>query len=82
MYEVKLPLYIYIVYILCIVYILKSAFKIGNKLLTQWHSQGHNFGGQSASAEGGSHPRRVRGHAPREILKSRVPQMRFSAFCG
>ena len=31
----------------------------------QWRSQGHNFGGgQSASAEGASHPRGVRGHAP------------------
>ena len=39
-------------------------------------------GGQNASAVGASHPRGVRGHAPGEILKSRVPQMRFPAFCG
>ena len=50
----------------------------------QWRSQGHSFGGggQNGSAEGASHPRGVRemGMLPREILKSRIPQMRFPAF--
>ena len=40
------------------------------------------LGGQSASDEGAGHPRGSRGMLPREILKSRVPQMRFPAFCG
>ena len=37
-------------------------------LIKQWRSQGHSLagGGQNASAEGASHARGVRGHAPPE----------------
>ena len=52
--------------------------------IVQWRSQGHSFGGRGEMREpkaraiqGGSG-----GMLPREILKSRIPQVRFPAFCG
>ena len=48
--------------------------------VAQWRSQGHSFVGGGGG--GASHPRGSGGMLSREILKSRVPQVRFPAFCG
>ena len=52
--------------------------------VVQWRSQGHSFGegGKMREPKARAILGGTGGMLPREILKSRVPQMPFPAFCG